>query len=93
MKSNHKKFGILGLISGVFIGVLGSTLLKPEFKDIIAYKLRKFASNTLYFLNRFTILEDIPKPANVAKKKSKEVVSNAKTKAFKVLNDIDKITK
>ncbi len=93
MKFNRKKFGILSLVSGIFIGVLGSTLLKQEFKDIIAYKLRKFASSTWYFLNRFLILEDIPKPVNIAKKKSKEIVSNAETKASKVLNYIDIITK
>ncbi len=93
MKKN-KKFG-KGLFSGILIGILGGLILSPKqrdkIKDTLIYRIKKLASGFYNFLGSFSTFKN--QPINIAKERSKKIITNTKNKATKVLDDIKEMTK
>lgn len=90
----NKKFGT-GLLSGIFIGILGGLMLSPNQRDKIkatmVYRIRKLANGFYNFLGSFSTFNN--QPINIAKERSRKIITKTKSKATKVLDDIKEMTK
>ncbi|WP_271711450.1 YtxH domain-containing protein [Marinigracilibium pacificum] len=89
MKSNNLLAFLTGLASGALIGILFAPDKGSNTRDKLTYQLDKYKKQLEELID--DLIEGKVEHANQAKSDGEKVVSEAKTKAEQLLDDVDEL--
>lgn len=91
---SKKQGALMSFIGGAFLGFIVGILLAPtkgkNARNIIFYRLKKYASKTHDLLDK--LMQTQKENVNKAKEASKEVIENTKNKAKGLIKNIEELT-
>src|SRR5690554_5762237 len=87
-KSSNTLFAfITGAVAGVTIGILFAPDNGKSTRDKLSFKLGKYQVKLQEIIEQ--LMQEKEMPASLAKSESQKVINDAKTKAEKLLEDVD----